>query len=82
MVLVAIKHEDVRHGAKVPHELADFILPSQWNMLIAAVNDSYEFGTFWSCAFEISIAVCFVFPCIFCFHPYISGRITKDKMEE
>jgi hypothetical protein len=82
MVLVVIRHEDVMRGARVPNELADFILPTQWSALSDAILSSYEFGNFWGCAIEIGVCLCLIFPCIFFCHPCISSAITKSNMEE
>ena len=81
MVLVIIRHEDILHGSRVPRELADYVLPSQWNAISDAVTASYESGNFWGCAIEISVCVLCVFPCIFLCHACISGSIIVSELQ-
>lgn len=81
MVLVVIKHEDILNGSRVPRELADYVLPSQWNAISDAVSASYEHGNFWGCAIEVSVCVCFIFPCIFFCHACIAGTMIVAELQ-
>lgn len=80
MVVVAVKITDIILGGGVPIELANFILPSQWSIIVQNIQEAHRDANFWSCCCEIAICILLVFPCVFFCHPCCTAAMTLENV--
>lgn len=82
MVLIAVRVSDMLKHGGVPMELSQFILASQWRVIVDGIETAQRDAVFLSCCCEF--ATCFVcaFPCIFLFHPCISDVVIRQNVAE
>jgi hypothetical protein len=78
MVLCVVGHQDIQLDSDIPRELTNYISQFQWCAICESLNQTNSSAKFWSNCFEVSL--CWIFPCIICFHDKIINRCSDAEL--
>lgn len=81
MAFVYLNAWNLHGGSRIPPELQDVLLPSQWAAICDTVQHCRQEADFWSCCFEMSFFLVTCFPCIFCIHPCCSYCLYSQNLQ-